>query len=183
MKTRELALVVVFSALWTVLQLSLGHIIGRLSIGPISFHGTVNRIVGWLAMAVLAEYTVGFGKVTLMTAIAVAITRIQRANVLMGLIVGSGYVLAGALFDLIANLRSNKGSRYYMLIAAITGFAVIIPYWLFKAYLLGFQGFLLAFPIYAYSAAKGVILSFMGVSIGLTVNRVLRTFSKKEVYK
>ena len=179
MKTRELALAAIFSALWTALQLSLGHIIGRVSIGPVSFHGTVNRIVGWLAMTVLAEYTVGFGKVTLMTAIAVTITRIQRANVFMGLIVGLGYVLAGVLFDLLMNLRSSRGSRYYMLIAVITGFTAIVPYWLFKIYLLGFPGFLLTFPVYAYSAAKGIVLSFIGVGVGLTVNKALKMFQGK----
>ncbi len=174
MKTRELTLIVIFSALWVALELSLGQVVGRLSIGPITFHGAINRIIGWLLMTVLAEQVSGFGKITLMTIIASIITRIQRINILEGLIVASGYILAGFIFDILVNIKSTRGRFYYFFIAIVTGLIAVIPYWFSRIYFLGFMGFLLSFPIYAYSAIRGLILSILGVYIGISLNYFLK---------
>lgn len=173
MKTKELTLIIMFSALWAALELLLGQIIGRISIGPISFHGAVNRIVGWFLMIILAEWTSSFGKITLMAMIASIITRIQRVRILEGLIVASGYVLAGFIFDILASIKRNKGLYYYNIIGIVTGFAAIIPYWISRIYILGFLGFAFSFPIYAYSAIKGLFFSMIGTNIGVTINQIL----------
>ena len=56
-ETREFDLIAVFSTLWIAAQGILGPIFGQLGIGPFSLHGVVNRLVGWLLMFVLAEFT------------------------------------------------------------------------------------------------------------------------------
>lgn len=169
-------MIAIFSALWIVLQLSLGRIIGRISIGPVSFHGAVNRIVGWMVMTILAENIISFGRITLMVTIASIITRIQRANILEGLIVGLGYILAGFTFDVLVKLKEDRGLSYYLILAIITGFIAITPYWLSRIYFLGLTGFIVAFPIYAYRAIKSTFLSIVGVKIGVTINYMLRHF-------
>jgi hypothetical protein len=179
MKIRELTLIVMFSALWVTLELSLGHIIGRISIGPISFHGVINRMVGWLLMTVLAEQVRGFGKITLMTVIASIITRVQRVSILEGLIVALGYILAGFIFDILVNIKRNRGLRYYNIIGIITGFMATLPYWISRIYILGFVGFVLSFPVYAYSAIKGLFFSVIGVNVGVTLNQILVKYKFK----
>ena len=179
MKTKELTLITMFSALWIALELSLGQIIGRISLGPISFHGVVNRMVGWFLMTILAELISGFGKITLMATIASITTRIQRINTLEGLIVASGYILAGFIFDILVNIKRNKGSRYYNIIGIITGFIAIIPYWISRIYILGFVGFVISFPVYVYSAIKGLSFSVIGVNVGIALNRMLVKYKFK----
>lgn len=173
MKIRELTLIIMFSALWIALELSLGQIIGRISIGPISFHGVINRIVGWILMTVLAEQVSSFGRITLMAMIASITTRIQRINTLEGLIVASGYILAGFIFDILVNIKRSKGSYYYNTIGIVTGFIAITPYLISRICILGFIGFVLSFPIYVYSTIKGLFFSIIGVNMGITLNRIL----------
>lgn len=180
MKSRELTLIAVFSALWITLQLSLGKIIGRISIGPISFHGAINRLVGWMVMVILAENVVGFGRVTLMVSIVSIITRIQRANVLEGLIVGLGYILAGVVFDILICLKKGRGVVFYLFTGLITAFVAVIPYWVSKIYFLGFAGFVIAFPLYAYRAIKSIILSIIGVKLGVSISYLLKHFQIRD---
>ncbi len=178
LKTKDISLIASFSAMWTVLQIYLGPIIGRFSIGPISLHGSVNRIVGWLLMTVLAEQTIGFGKITLMTVIAALGTRPIRGNILEGAIVGVGYAFGGLIFDALINLKSQRRGSFYILISIISGLAASAPYLASKIYFLGLQGFMIASPAYIFSAAKGVFFSFLGSSLGLGVNGSLRRFKK-----
>ncbi|MBS7658166.1 MAG: hypothetical protein QW476_01935 [Candidatus Bathyarchaeia archaeon] len=174
MRTKDISLIASFSAMWTVLQIYLGPIVGRFSIGPISFHGSVNRIVGWLLMTVLAEQTTGFGKITLMTTIAALGTRSIRGNILEGIIVGIGYAFGGLIFDALINLKSQRGKGFYILISMISALAASIPYLASKIYFLGLSGFIKASPAYIFSIAKGVFFSFLGASLGLGVNASLK---------
>jgi hypothetical protein len=48
MDSRDIALISVFAAVWMVAQITLGPIIGRFSVGLVSLHGVVNRVVGWM---------------------------------------------------------------------------------------------------------------------------------------
>ncbi|MGC8849354.1 MAG: hypothetical protein ACP5K1_02505 [Candidatus Bathyarchaeia archaeon] len=179
LNARDVALIAVFSSLWTVLQVQLGPILGQLSIGPISLHGAVNRVVGWLLMTVMADQTSGFGKISLMSAIAVFGTRTMRVNPFEGLIVGSGYALGGFTFDLLANIKRESSSEAltYRLCFPITVASSLVastPYLLSKMYFLGPAGFAVASPLYFISTCKGVVFSFIGASLGLQINARLK---------
>ena len=178
LKTKDIVLIASFSAMWTVLQIYFGPIVGRFSIGPLSFHGSVNRIVGWLLMTVLAEQTVGFGKITLMTVIAALGTRSIRGNILEGIIVGIGYAFGGLIFDALINLKSQRGRGFYILVSIVSGLAASIPYIASKIYFLGFPGFIMASPVYIFSIAKGVFFSILGSSLGSGVNASLKYLKK-----
>ncbi|MCW3974671.1 MAG: hypothetical protein NWE86_00295 [Candidatus Bathyarchaeota archaeon] len=65
MKTRDIALIAIFSAIWMALQVQFNPIVGRFFIGPFSLHGSVNRIVGRCLLTVLAERTEGFARALL----------------------------------------------------------------------------------------------------------------------
>lgn len=125
-------------------------------------------------MTVLAEITSGFGGITLMTAVAVLVTRIQRANILEGLMVGSGYLLGGLLFDLLTHLKRERGHRFYLTTGVITALFAIIPYWATRIFLLGLRGFMLLLPLYLYRALKGLVLSIVGVEVGIILSHTLR---------
>jgi len=178
LKTKDIVLIASFSAMWTVLQIYLGPIVGRFSIGPLSFHGTVNRVVGWLLMTVLAEQTTGFGKITLMAVIAALGTRPIRGNILEGIIVGVGYAFGGLIFDVLINLKSQRGRGFYTLVSIVSGLSASIPYIASKIYFLGFSGFMMASPAYIFSIAKGVFFSILGSSLGSGVNASLRYLKK-----
>ncbi|MEM2902333.1 MAG: hypothetical protein QXO32_06355 [Candidatus Bathyarchaeia archaeon] len=178
LKAKDLVLIAVFSALWTVLQIQLGPIIGRFSIGPISLHGSVNRVVGWLLMTVLAHQTSGFGKISLMSTISAFGTRTIRVNPLEGLIVGSGYALGGLIFDLLANIKRksvDEAPAYlYLLITVVSSLAASTPYLLSRTYFLGLKGFVIASSLYFFSTVKGVVFSLFGSSLGIQINARLK---------
>lgn len=181
LNAKDIALIAAFSSLWSVLQVQLGPIVGQFSIGPISLHGSVNRVVGWLLMTVLAGQTRGFGKVSLMSAIAALATRSVRVNPFEGLIVGSGYALGGFTFDLMFNAKISKHAQrdpLYLLITVISSLSASIPYLLSRIYFLGPKGFLVASPLYLFSTARSVAFSLIGASLGLQVNRRLKGFLK-----
>ena len=96
MDSRDIALISVFAAVWMVAQITLGPIIGRFSVGPVSFHGIVNKVVGWMLMVVLAYRSGRFGKVSTMTLIASLGTRIIRSSPLSGFVTGVGYALGAS---------------------------------------------------------------------------------------
>ncbi|MFQ6086010.1 MAG: hypothetical protein ACE5OY_07090 [Candidatus Bathyarchaeia archaeon] len=153
----------------------MGPVVGRLSIGPFSIHGVVNRVVGWLLMLILAEVLGKFGRVSIMASIAALGTRIIRLSPWRGLVVGSGYVLGGLVFDLLyfipisKNVQGGKRRTYILAISVISGGSALLPYLLFQLLVFGVQGFLALTPLYAYSLGKGIVFSVLGTSIGLSI--------------
>jgi len=124
-------------------------------------------------MLILAELTGKFGRVSIMAAIASLATRMIRASTLEGIVVGFGYILGGLAFDLLffipfANNFLGKTQIVYPLtVSLVSGIVASIPYLLFKLSFLGLYGFMAWIPINAYRIVKEVILSVLGVSIGL----------------
>ena len=182
--SKELALISLFSATWIASQLTFGPIIGRISLGPFTLHGVVNRVVGWTLMLVLAEISGRFGPVSLMSITASVGTRIIRASPLSGFVTGIGYALGGVLFDYLFNVSEkwvNRGSssgRLFMF-SFLSGAIAIFPYLLYRLLVLGWAGFLILTPVYAYSAFKGIVFSLLGTSLGISVSgRVTEMFSR-----
>lgn len=184
MRTRELALVSIFSALWIAAQFTLGPILGRFSIGPVSLHGVVNRVVGWMLMLVLADISGMFGRVSVMAVIASLATRLIRLSPLTGILVGIGYSLGGIIFDVIFfRVSSRMGgvrSRTIVLLVAsiISGTLAMGPYIFFKFLILSRDAFLVLSPVYAVSIIKGTIFSVIGTILGLSMRaRVKKYFT------
>lgn len=166
--SKEIALISVLSSLWIFAQLGLGHIVGRLSIGPFTMHGAVNRIVGWTLMLICSELTRRLGRTTLMSAIASLATRIIRTRILEALIVGVGYLIGGLVFDLLYTPNAGRiGRRYTVAIAAVSGASASIPYLILKLMLPGWTAFIALSPLYLFSVIKGTLLSSLGVLIAL----------------
>ncbi len=173
--TKEVALISVFAAMWIAVQITLGPIIGRFSLGPVSFHGVVNRVFGWMLMLILADISDVFGRVSTMSLIAAIGTRIIRLSPLTGLITGLGYALGGFIFDVFffvppADDPKTSSRRLYLLASsAISGFLAITPYLIFRLYVMGVTAFIALTPIYAVSTVKGVLFSIAGTSLGLSI--------------
>lgn len=170
--TKELALISIFSSSWIVSQIYIGPWIGQIT----QQHGAVNRLVGWLLMLVLAELTGKFGRVSIMATVAASATRIVRRSAsLYALTVGLGYALAGFTFDsllflpLTYNLQGKARKVYLLGVSVVSGMIALIPYLVFKFSMLGLYGFLALSPKFAYSLAKGTLLSFLGTLIGLSL--------------
>ena len=174
-RTRELALVSVFSALWIAAQLTLGPVLGRFSLGPISFHGVVNRVVGWMLMLILANVSGVFGRVSIMALVASLGTRLIRLSPLTGIIVGVGYALGGLIFDIMffgiyTRKRKARSGTYFLLAASIiSGTLAMAPYVTFKYLILNMEAFIALTPVYAISTLKGTIFSVVGTIIGLSI--------------
>lgn len=179
---RELAFIAVFASLWIAAQTVLGPLVGRFSLGPISMHGTVNHVIGWFAMVLTASLLGKFGRVSMMTLVAALGTRAARVSALEGALVGSGYVLAGLLFDALYfslalnRFQGNKRKICIILIAAVTGVASLIPYLVFRFYALGPMAFTILLPSYLFSAGKNVFFSSVGAYLGVvTLPRLSQT--------
>lgn len=173
--TREFALISIFSSFWIASQLSLGPIIGSVSVGPISLHGVVNRLVGWLVMLVLAELSGKFGRVSIMASIVAIVTRIiRRSASLYVLVVGLGYALGGLTFDILFflpimnKLEGKKRKIYLLCISTISGVIASAPYLIYRLSVLGFSGFIALSPVYIQSTVKGIIFSFLGTLFALS---------------
>lgn len=179
--TKEITLITVFSSLWAAAEIALGPIIGRLSIGPLSLHGSINRLVGWFLMVVLAEVSGRFGRVTIMTSIATLVTRTIRVSALEGAIVGLGYALGGLTFDVLFFLPLSKGLKgrlritYLYITYVISGVSALIPYLIFKFTALGLYAFIATLPSYGWSIFKGTLLSIVGASIGTPISRKVKS--------
>jgi hypothetical protein len=175
LRSRELALVSLFSALWISAQLILGPVLGRFSLGPISFHGVVNRVVGWMLMLILANVSGKFGRVSIMTLIASLGTRIIRLSPLTGIVTGIGYVLGGLIFDIMffglhaKKTRDSSGTRFLLAASTISGVLAIVPYLLFKFLILGLEAFIILTPLYVISLFKGTIFSVVGTILGISM--------------
>jgi len=175
MKAKEIALIAIFASIWIAFQVSLGPIVGRFRLGPLSLHGVVNLIVGWFLMLVLAEICRKFGRVSVMAIIAAIGTRSVRVSLVEGLIVGAGYALGGILFDvfffipIINNLRGKKRDVYLLVISSITGLISLFPYLLLELSVLSIPAFIAKTPLYAYFALKSVIFSALGATLGLII--------------
>jgi len=172
---RDITLVSIFASIWIASQITLGPVIGRFSIGPVSLHGVVNRVVGWMLMLVLADISAGFGMVSAMSLIAALGTRIIRLSPLTGFVVGAGYALGGLAFDAILSNRHSAGLRgapkklLPLFASAISGALAMAPYVLFKLSVLSLDAFLALAPVYAVSTIKGVLFSVVGTSLALSV--------------
>ncbi len=185
LSVREVALITVFASLWIGAQVSLGPLVGRFSFGPISMHGVMNHLVGWYLMTVMAAYCGRFGRVSFLALIAAIGTRIIRASLIEGVLVGLGYALAGLLFDLLYFMppvreEQDRGRRIYLLaVASATGVATLIPFLAFRFYLLGPLAFIVLRPSYGFSAAKNLVFSLLGTSLALStlpmIKKSLRT--------
>ena len=85
-----------------------------------------------------------------------------------------GYSLGGVIFDLLyffpMNLRERAERMYIVVISVISGVAVLVPYVLFKFWVLGPDVFVVFIPYYAYSILKGTALSLVGVILGLIIS-------------
>lgn len=175
MRSREIALITVFAALWMAAEISLGPLIGRLRVGPLSLHGVVNRVVGWMLMLIMAEVTMRFGRASAMSLIAATGTRIIRLDPLEGFVVGAGYALGGLVFDILfftkpgMSLRGTWRRLYLLSSSAVSGALANAPYLLWRLYVLGFYGFLILSPTYITSTVKGILFSIIGTTLGLSV--------------
>jgi hypothetical protein len=171
--TKEFTLMVTLASLWIAAEVTLGPVIGRVSLGPLSMHGAIQHVVGWLLMVVVAELTNRFGRVTFMTAIAAVGTRAIRISLIEGMLVGLGYVIAGFLFDLlyfILSLKSVQKNRLPILLITVpTSIITLLPYLAFRYYLLGPIAFLVLLPSYIFSMAKNVVFSIFGVLLALSI--------------
>ena len=173
--SQDVALISVFAALWIASQITLGPVIGSISLGPVSLHGTVNRVAGWMLMLVLADITGRFGRVTLMASVASLATRMIRLSALTGFIVGIGYALGGLVFDALIHgcIRGRLDRRSCWLgvvtVAVISGFMASVPYLFFKFMVLGMDAFLVLSPVYLLSTAKGIFFSVIGIMLGLSI--------------
>ncbi len=173
--TKEFALISIFSSFWIASQVTLGPIIGSISVGPFTLHGVVNRLVGWLVMLILAEFTGKFGRVSIMASIVAIITRvIRRSASLYVLVVGLGYALGGLAFDTLfflpfmSTLKGKKRKIYLALISIISGAVASTPYLIYRFSVLGSAGFIALSPIYIQSTVKGVIFSLLGTLFALS---------------
>jgi hypothetical protein len=169
--TKEVALISVLSSVWIVSQIYLGPIVGRIT----TMHGMVNRTVGWFLMLLIAELTGKFGRVTIMAGISAAVTRVIRQSALLGMVVGSGYVVGGLVFDILffipffKNLHRKTRYFYLLIIAILSGILTNFPYFLYKIYFLTLGGFILWLPIYSISFFRNVFLSVLGVFLGFPI--------------
>jgi hypothetical protein len=183
LENRELALVTLFSALWIAAQIILGPILGRISIGPISFHGIVNRVVGWMLMIILANVSGKFGRVSIMALIASLGTRLIRLSPLTGIVTGIGYALGGLIFDLIffgifsRNPRNRLGTVFLLVTSIISGTVTMSPYLLLKFSILGREAFINLVPFYVISTVKGTIFSLLGTMVGVSMMPRIKSFS------
>lgn len=188
METKEIALISVFAAIWMISESLLGPVLGRLSLGPFTLHGVVNRVVGWMLMYVLAKITGRFGRVTVMALIASMATRLTRLAPLEALVVGLGYSLGGFLFDVIiflpsrTNLQGRAGVAHVFGASFASGLMASAPYLLLKLFLLGPFGFIAALLVYVYSTVKGVAFSLLGTYAGfLLLPRVLPLYHRNDL--
>gem|GEM_PF-1132639 len=169
---RELTLVAVFAALWISLQINFGPIIGRLSIGPISMHGAINHLIGWLLMTILAALTGKFGRVTLLALTAAIGTRVIRAQAIEGVLVGVGIALAGIIFDALyfSPIFKHNPKKVYLLVAAGgTGVITLVPWLIFRFYILGPAAFIVLLPNYMFIIARNIFLSTFGTYIAIQI--------------
>jgi hypothetical protein len=191
--TRELALLSLFAALWIATQTIFGPILGQITFGPISFHGTVNRLMGWLLMLLLAEITGKFGRVTLMASVVAMVTRLLRRSAsLYTVAVGIGYAFGGFVFDLLfflpflGSIDGKKRTLYIVFIAAISGAVAYCPYLIYKLATLGTVTFLITFPFYFQSMVMKIVFSIIGVLTGLSMQsrtvHHLHSFSMQNSY-
>lgn len=179
--TKELALISVLTSLWIVSQLYLGPVISRMT----NVHGVIQRVMGWFLMLTLAELTGRFGRVTVMAAIASLATRVIRLGRLYSWFVGLGYALGGLTFDLLyffpvaKNLKGKAKKTYLLSISVLSGAVAIIPYLIFKFSVLGFYGFLIWIPLYAYTAVKNVVLNVLGTLIAISILPQIEVWASK----
>lgn len=179
--TKELALISVLTSLWIVSQLYLGPLISQTT----NVHGVTQRVMGWFLMLTLAKLTGRFGRVTAMATIASLATRAIRLGRPYSWFVGFGYALGGLTFDLLhffpaaKNLKGRAEKTYLLGISVFSGTVALIPYMLFKFSVLGFYGFLIWIPLYAYSSIKSVALSALGTLIGISILPQIEVWASK----
>jgi len=179
--TKELALISVLTSLWIVSQLYLSPVIFQIT----RQHGVIQRVMGWFLMLTLASLTGKFGRVTAMATIASLATRIIRVGSPYSWFVGLGYALGGLTFDLLyffppaKNLKWGTKRMYLLVISLVSGTIALIPYILFKFSVLGFYGFLVWIPLYAYTAIKNVALNVLGTSIGISALPQIEVWASK----
>ncbi len=173
--TRETALIAIFSAIWIASEIVLGPVVGRFSLGPISLHGVVNRVVGWMLMLIMAETCQKFGRVTLMSLVAVLGTRMIRLSLLEGIVVGVGYILGGLAFDAMfftctKGLRGRPRVLLILSSSAVSGILASLPYVVLQLLVLRPEAFLVLTPLYLISTLKGTLFSVAGTSLGLSIS-------------
>jgi len=180
MKTQEVALVSVFSAIWIAAQIYLGPTIG----GITQLHGLTQRMFGWFLMLILAELTGKFGNVSVMSTIVALATRmIRRSASLYIWAVGLGYALGGLMFDFLFFLPivSDVGGKirrvYLIFVSLISGVVTSIPYILFKFFTLPSEAFIVWVPTYVPAAIIEVILSILGTVLGVSILPLIRPWS------
>ena len=166
--TKEIAVISVFASLWIASQIVLGPIIH--SVTRVS--GVINRVFGWSLMLILARLSRKVGRVSLMSSIAALATRIIR-RAAYGMVMFLGYSLGGIVFDLLyffsADISGRKEEKRVMVISMLSGAVVLVPYMVFKFWILGPRVFVGFLPYYAYSTLKGTVLSFAGSLLGLFI--------------
>ncbi|MCX8170497.1 MAG: putative sulfate exporter family transporter [Candidatus Bathyarchaeota archaeon] len=166
LSSRDLALVAIFSSLWTATQIYFGPLIGALT----GQHGVIQRFMGWLLMLLMARLTGRFGRVTLMATITSLATRLIRPGQLYAIFVGLGYALGGLTFDTLfflpkGDLKAKKS--YILVVSLISGIIASIPYMLYRLAFLGLLGFLAWLPFYLPDFIRSVLLSVAGTLTGL----------------
>jgi hypothetical protein len=166
--SKELALVAIFSSLWTATQIYLGPLIGRLT----GEHGVIQRFLGWLLMVLIARFTGKFGGVTLMAAVVSLATRIIRPGALYALFIGLGYAAGGLTFDLLyfcTIKRLHMRKVFLLLISLVSNIIASIPYMLYRLAFLELYGFLIWLPFYLPDLIRSVLLGVAGTLTGLFI--------------
>lgn len=154
-------------------------VIGRIVIGPLSFHGVINRVFGWFLMTIFTWLVGRFGRIALLASVAALGTRMFRVPSMESISVGVGYAIGGLVFDIVYYPVYARGSKteplYGLLVAVVSAVATSIPYLLWKLTALGSEVFFLMSPVYAFDVLKGVVLSSLGTALGLQARSVLKS--------
>jgi len=164
MKTREIALISLFSAVWVASQVYVGQVTH-----VTTFHGLVQRFMGWFLMLLLAEITGRFGRVSIMAAASAFATRMIRYSASLYVwAVGLGYALGGVAFDALFFIpisRHLKGKRRtgYLIIASLaSGASAAVPYILYRLTSFGFEAFVIWLPVYLSRELVDIGLNVLG---------------------
>lgn len=181
-KTKEIALVSVFSATWITAEVFLGPTIEQIT----QIGGVPQRLFGWLLMVILAELTGRFGNVSIMSSVVALATRaIRRSASLYIWVVGLGYSLGGLTFDFLfflpalSNLKGKARKMYVLASSIASGLVASSAYVLYKIFTLPPAAIVIWVPLYIPSFVIEITLNALGALIGLSALPMIRPWSMR----
>lgn len=96
-----------------------------------------------------------------------------------------GYALGGLTFDflfflpLVSRFEGKTRKAYLLVISLVSGMLASVPYMLFKFLTLSPEAFIIWIPVYIPEMAVEVILSVLGVLIGVSILPLIRPWSTR----